>query len=183
MAKTMKLKAMNLKAMKLKLAKLAPPPDDERGIYGVFFIVFIIFLIAAVGIAIDGPRNLTTDQRTRDVAEEAARYAVGLISNGEDNFNEVRQKTAVFVAIQDSGGSNSRQLVMTGLSCNARTGEVIANVRGSLRNTFSGIIFGPNRTFDSSASAGIVFVTPGGEEQTVNICDPDLTMPVNPTLP
>ncbi len=171
------LKEKTSKSLSWIAKKLSPPPEDERGVYGIFFVVLIVFLIVAVGIAVDGPRHLTTYERTKNVAEEAARYAVGLISNGEDNFTEIRAKTAIFVAVQDSGAANSRRLEMTNLRCDANTGEIIAEVKGSLSNTFSGLLFGPIRTFNSSATAGAVFITPGGEEQIINVCDPELPSP------
>ena len=146
------------------IKKLTPPQDDERGVYGVFTIILMPILLVVLGVAIDGPRQLTVFQRTEDVAEQAARYAAGLIATDAGNFQRVRELTNDFVATQSSGTFAARNLRLTALSCDAENGEIVAVIRGSLINTFSGLIFGVERTFNSSARSSLTFLPPGGSE-------------------
>lgn len=159
------------------LEHLSPPKDDQRGVYSIFLVIMMPILIVVLGVAIDGPRQLTVRQRAGDVAEQAARYAAGLVVTDEGDFERVRELTNNFVSSQSSGTFGSRNLQLERLNCDAETGEIVATVTGTLLNTFSGLIFGVERSFRSTARAGLFFssaggapLITGGDEIDIDIC-------------
>ena len=143
---------------------------EQEGVYGLFFVVMSLGLLVAVGIAIDGPRHLTANQRVEDVANEAARYAASLIVQGVEHGDVVR-RTEVFVSRELTGSNQA--LSLTGTGCNEESGEYTVSVRGEIRNTLSAIIFGPRRVFNAEGRAGLLYFPPNGEidpEENINIC-------------
>lgn len=148
---------------------------DERGIYAVFLIIVISILLIAVGFAIDGPRQLTANQKVKNVAEEAARYATSQIANMPapatlaQRFEAAELLTKDFIALQNR---RSLPMEMIEFRCDANTGTIVVKVQGNSRNTLSAIWLGPSRQFSAEASASLTFVASGGADANtkINIC-------------
>lgn len=152
--------------------------DDDRGIYSIFLLLVISVLLVAIGFAIDAPRQHTANQRVRNVAEEAARYAVVQIveSTGTETLNQrfqdAEESTRDFIALETR---SSFPLVLREFSCNPDTGSVVVEVRGTLRNGLSGAFLGPFRRFTGEGSASLNFVDTGGSSGGINICTGELS--------
>lgn len=163
------------------LKRLKFPNDDERGIYAVFLIITIAVLLVAVGFAIDGPRLATANQKTQNIAAEAARYGASLILSAEPNegetlltlderFTLAQQGTRAFISTHSTSTFN---IVMTAFECDSFTGNIVVEVDSVIRNSLSGVFLGSLRRFNSEASAAVVFVPAGGAEvgtTEINVC-------------
>lgn len=154
-------------------SKLFPEKADERGVYTIFVVIIISFLLVAIGFAIDSPRQITANQRTGHVAEESARYAVSVFVNSSaatfsDRFSESRAATERFIGHQNSVNLS---LSLRNFRCDFESNSVTVEVRGIIRNTLSGALLGRHRVFDREASAGLRFISPGGDIVETGICN------------